>query len=293
MIETQAVRAPDRQRMQCMEIFGGNRAINRKFEAPGLDIHVHSEPVQGSNAGGDIYYLTSCASGRVSRFLLADVSGHGDQASGLATELRDLLRKNVNKISQRNFVSAMNQKFGSLGDESNFATAVVATFFEPTRTLDVSVAGHPYPIYYRARKRRWVHLDPASAIDEPDFENMPLGVVENSDYPGRKIKTEPGDMFLLYTDVFIESLACSDNCGPLGIKGVVRLLNETQVPPTDVIRCLRDKVASLADGNLLDDDASLILGHFTNTSVRMRDNLLAPFRLLRNVNDRTDWGEDR
>ena len=60
-----------------MEIWGGNRAIETSFEAPGLDIYVHSQPFQNSEAGGDIYYLTSCASGRLSRFLLADVSGHG------------------------------------------------------------------------------------------------------------------------------------------------------------------------------------------------------------------------
>lgn len=279
-----------RKRMHCNEIWGGNRAIENSFEAAGLDIYVHSQPFQDAKAGGDIYYLTSCASGRVSRFLLADVSGHGDQAAGLATDLRDLLRKNVNKISQQSFVSAMNQKVNSLGDESNFATAVVATFFEPTRMLDVSVAGHPYPLYYRARKRRWVHLDPASANNPnagvADYENMPLGVVDESDYPGRKIKTELGDMFLLYSDAFIESL--SDNGLQLGIKGVIKLLNDVEVAPSKVIPFLRKKIAAMAHGNLVDDDASLILGHFTETKVRMRDNLLAPIRLLGDVCDRTE-----
>ena len=35
-----------------MEIWGGNRAIDKCFEAPGLDIYVHSAPYKDSQAGG-------------------------------------------------------------------------------------------------------------------------------------------------------------------------------------------------------------------------------------------------
>ena len=173
------------ERMTCMEIWGGNRAIDKYFEAPGIDIYVHSAPYKDSQTGGgDIYYLTSCASGRISRFLLADVSGHGESASSIAISLRDLLRKNVNKISQQQFVSEMNVEFGELGEESKFATAVVATFFEPKRTLDISVAGHPYPIYNRASKQKWVHLDPAE-LDE-GLENLPP-IFINADVPDMEL----------------------------------------------------------------------------------------------------------
>ena len=130
----------DHQRMGCMEIWGGNRAIEKSFEAPGLDIYVHSQPFQNAERGGDIYYLTSCASGRVSRFLLADVSGHGDAAAGLAKSLRDLLRQNVNRISQDQFVAGMNREFRGIGGRRRFSqTAVVATFLSQlARWISVS-----------------------------------------------------------------------------------------------------------------------------------------------------------
>lgn len=272
--------------MGCMEIWGGNRAIAKSFEAPGLDIFVHSQPFQDNEVGGDIYYLTSCASGRISRFLLADVSGHGNAAAGLARSLRDLLRQNVNRISQDRFVSGMNQQFGTLAENEGFATAVVATFFEPTRTLEISVAGHPHPLYYCANRKVWCNLDPASS--ESSFENMPLGVVDASIYPTRKITTSQGDMFLLYTDAFIESVIDNESDKPLGMEGVMRLLNERQdLAPAEVIPYLRARIAALASGNLVEDDASLILGYCTETKVRMRDNLLAPIRLLKSVGDRT------
>lgn len=273
------------QRMSCMEIWGGNRAIEKSFQAPGLDIFVHSVPYKDSQTGGgDIYYLTSCASGRISRFLLADVSGHGEAASEVAVSLRDLLRANVNKISQTQFVTQMNQEFGNLGDASRFATAVVATFFEPRKSLSISVAGHPYPIYYSASRQTWVHLDPAELDQE--LENLPLGVHEDSKYPGRKIATNVGDMFLLYSDAFIESVNSADQL--LGIHGVLEILNETDRPdPAEIIPFLRAKIGEMATGNLLEDDATLILGHFTSTKVRLRDNLMAPLRLLGDVGDNT------
>ncbi|MDG1873260.1 MAG: PP2C family protein-serine/threonine phosphatase [Mariniblastus sp.] len=277
------------ERMTCMEIWGGNQAIDKYFEAPGIDIYVHSSPYKDSQTGGgDIYYLTSCASGRISRFLLADVSGHGESASEIALSLRDLLRKNVNKISQQQFVSEMNVEFGELGEESKFATAVVATFFEPKNRLDISVAGHPYPIFYSASKQKWVHLDPTES--DQGLENLPLGIHDESNYPGRMMTTGENDMFLLYSDAFIESVNTHHQM--LGIKGVLEILNATnQLSPHEVIPFLRSKIGTMADGNLTDDDATMILGHFTSTKVRMKDNLMAPFRLLGDVCDNTQLGQ--
>ena len=275
------------ERMKCMEIIGGNQAIDRSFRAVGLDLYVHSQPFEQSEQGGDIYFLTSCASGRLSRFLLADVSGHGNAASGVATSLRDLMRDNVNRVSQAKFVEKMNHQFSSLVNNSCFATAVVATYFEPTKVLSISVAGHPYPLYYRARLNRWFHLDPAQG--DRQYENMPLGVVDETTYPERRIDTEVGDMFLLYTDAFIESAIGVNENELLGIQGVLEILNgQPEREPDEVIPFLREHVGSMASGNLTNDDASLLLGSFTNTKATVRDSLLAPMRLLGEACDRSE-----
>lgn len=271
-----------------MEIWGGNKAIDKSFEAPGIDIYVHSAPFKASKrGGGDIYYLTSCASGRISRLLLADVSGHGEAAAKLAVALRDLLRDNVNRVSQERFVQEMNVEFGKAAGESGFATAVVATFFEPRRSLSLSFAGHPYPIYYRAVERRWLQLTPTSA-DSHAIDNLPLGIHGDSGYPSRELEIQIDDMVLLYSDAFIESVNASNQF--LGIQGVLDLLNSEPLPrPSEVIPFLREAVGGMASGNLLDDDATLVLGHFTPTRVRFRDNLVAPFRLMHKPVDRTVW----
>ncbi len=274
------------EKMHCMEIWGGNRAIEKSFEAPGLAIYVHSAPYRASKVGGgDIYYLTSCASGRISRLLMADVSGHGEAVSNVAIALRDLLRENVNTISQERFVIEMNREFGELAQESNFATAVVATFFEPRRSLSLSVAGHPHPIYFRASKQKWVAVDPEGDGGQ-GIDNLPLGIHEDTTYPGRKIITEPGDMFLLYSDAFIESIDRDNE--PIGIAGIVDLLNRLDSSePANVIPSVRQAIDEMSRDNLLQDDATMILAEVTSTRVGLRDNLLSPFRLLGKVNDNT------
>jgi sigma-B regulation protein RsbU (phosphoserine phosphatase) len=217
--------------------------------------------------------------------LLADVSGHGEAASNVAIALRDLLRKNVNTISQETFVIEMNREFGELAKEQCFATAVVATFFEPTRSLSLSVAGHPHPIYFRSAKQRWIHVDPEGR-EGSGYDNLPLGIHVDTTYPGRKIIAETGDLFLLYSDALNESL--DDSKQPLGIQGIVDLLNQMPDPqPAKVIPYLREAITKLSADNLAQDDTTMILGEVTTTRVSLRDNLLSPFRLLGKVGDHT------
>lgn len=275
--------------MQCMEIRGGNRAIEKSFAAPGLDLHVWCEPYASSaTGGGDLYYLTSCASGRITRLMLADVAGHGEPASEVARGLRDLLRENVNAISQEALISGMNRQFGRLPDshDGRFATAVVATFFEPRRSLSLGLAGHPLPLYYQANARRWLSVIPGKA-GKDQVGNVPLGIVDEAIYPERDLTSAPGDMFLLYSDAFIE--ARNDRGDQLGTRGLSQILNQNPgLTPEEVIPWLRSEIVGMDNSNLSDDDATAILGHVTPRRVRFRDNLLAPFRLMGQTRDHTE-----
>lgn len=126
--ESMILPQPVSEKMQCMEVWGGNRSTWSQFSVPGLDLWIHSEPYRSNNAGGDVYYLSSCASGRITRMLLADVSGHGASVGTVAVELRDLMRKNINFVSQSHLVKSLNEEFESISEEGAFATASVSTF---------------------------------------------------------------------------------------------------------------------------------------------------------------------
>src|SRR5262245_38570999 len=102
------------QYMQCMEVWGGNDLVDANVTMPGLDAWVYSKPYEHAQAGGDVYYVSACATGRITRLLVADVSGHGAKVRESARTLRDLMRRYVNHIDQRKFVRSMNRNFSGL-----------------------------------------------------------------------------------------------------------------------------------------------------------------------------------
>ena len=73
--------SPTPHRMECMELWGGNSAVDKTITMTGLEANIYSRPYDPGQSGGDVYYFTACASGRISRFLLADVTGHGQRVA--------------------------------------------------------------------------------------------------------------------------------------------------------------------------------------------------------------------
>ena len=182
------------QRMQCMEVWGGNVRVERHFQMPGLDVWISCEPEGQANAGGDVYYLSSCASGRITRILLADVSGHGERVAGTAAGLRDLMRRNINVIRQGRFVADMNRQFAAANGDGRFATAVVSSFFAPTQSLSLCNAGHPNPLLFRAARREWTTLDLTAAPQDSaeSVTDLPLGVIDQVGYQELKLHLDKG-----------------------------------------------------------------------------------------------------
>src|SRR5262249_52534986 len=121
--------------MQCMEVWGGNQRTDSGVIMPGLDAWIYAEPWQNEQAGGDVHYLSRCASGQVVRMLVADVSGHGSSVASTATQLRALMRRYVNHHDQGGFVRSLNREFTVASAAGIFATAVAMTFDSPTNKL--------------------------------------------------------------------------------------------------------------------------------------------------------------
>ncbi len=266
-----------------MEIWGGNLDADTGVQAKGLDAWVYSRPYtpgaapgsgsgQGgrARAGGDIYYLTACATGRITRMLVADVSGHGETVARAARALKELLGEYANFIDQRRFVAAVNTRFGDIGggDTGLFATAVVATYFSPTDELSVCSAGHPPALRYTARDGAWRAL----ANERPEGgrpSNLPLGVLDDAAYAQTTIRLDEGDAVLFYTDAIMEARAPGGAL--LGVDGLVGLASSLGVGPGDgfiaailagVDRFVRTGEVGAGDGadaSAYDDDVTLVL----------------------------------
>lgn len=166
---------PDDQdhKMRCLEVWGGNTPVDNGVVMPGLDAWVYSRPHNGSEHGGDVYYVSSCVCGYMTRLLLADVSGHGESAAKEANKLRYLMRKHVNSCDQSAFVSKLNNAFSGVSDGAGFATAVAATYLAVENILIVCNAGQPAPLWYRAKTDTWQQLDLDAAMRALNEEDDP------------------------------------------------------------------------------------------------------------------------
>ena len=242
--------------LQCMEVWGGNQATERSVALHGLDAWVFSLPHQGS-LGGDVHYVSSCATGRINRLLVADVSGHGEGVAATARQLHDLMRRFVNRIDQSAFVRSLNREFGAISESSRFATAVVTTYWSPTAMLEISNAGHPRPLWYRAREQRWEFI----ASDVPKAAgvmNVPLGVLDLTGYDARRVRLEPDDLILIYTDSLIEAQnPGGEMLGEAGLLEMVRRL--PAMPPAALLRTVHELARAYRGGSPPDDDETLLL----------------------------------
>lgn len=272
---------PDTTHMTCMEVWGGNQSADSFVTMAGLDAWVYAKPFANSEAGGDVYYVSSCATGRITRLLLADVSGHGTKVAETALSLRSLMRKYVNFIDQSRFVQSMNQQFTQASTGGTFATAVVATFFSPTCRLTLCNAGHPPPLVYRCKTREWSLLKAdEDTADAPS--DIPLGILDLADYRCHDLSLDVGDLIVCYTDSLVES---KDESGEL--IGSARLLElARQIDVTDassVVPQLLEKIRALRHGNLEDDDVTVMAFRLNGTGLDnpLSMRLLSPFRIIR------------
>jgi phosphoserine phosphatase RsbU/P len=125
--------------------------------------------------------------------------------------------------------------------------------------MTICNAGHPRPLLYKASKKEWDFLghQPGAKVSAGP-SNLPLGMLEISDYDQFDIELEPGDRVLSYTDALMESNdADGEMLGEKGVLRILRLLGD--VEPQKLIESLLAEIAHRDPQNLTDDDVTVLL----------------------------------
>lgn len=250
----------DAHRMQCLEVWGGNTVADSAVAMAGLDAWVFSRPYGGAEGGGDVHYVSSCATGNVTRMLVADVMGHGDTVAAAALELRQLMRSHADFLDQTRFVAELNARLGGWSHDGRFATALATTYYAPTRVLTVSSAGHPPALWYRAASEEWHYLDaPREEIGgDTNLHDTPLGVLEGAAYSQFEVRLRPGDRIVVYTDSLPESKTPDGRL--LGQEGLLSLARCTEIgDPSTFVRRFLETITGLHEGNLEQDDVTILM----------------------------------
>jgi predicted membrane protein len=193
--------------------------------------------------GGDLIDLAGDADNWVA--YVADVSGHGVAPGVVMGMVKSAARMLLTSGDDATHLAPrLNEVLYPLKKPDMFVTFC---FLAKTRDgLRLGVSGHPAILHFSARSNEVVQYEAA---------NMPLGILPAGDFASTAIEAEPGSLFALYTDGFVE---CANAAGEEF--GVPRLQAEFQKngnkPLAEIHTAL---VASLRKHGTQFDDQSLLL----------------------------------
>ena len=272
----------NQQQLACMQLWGGNQRSRESISLEGIDAWVYSNPYAGSDHGGDIHYMTSCATGRITRIVIADISGHGEVVADFAIILKQLMHRYINYISQEKFARDINNHFCKISERGQFATAIIMTHFAPTGELTFCNAGHPSPLVYRNNSKTWHKLE-QEILDEQDYTNVPFGIVEDTDYRQNRVTLGEDDIVLLFTDALMEALmTSSDDDGLELLKQMLDKINVTD--PDKLMESIIGSLLVILDEDMFTDDMTiLVLSPKYLYKLALKNRLKAPVVLTKAI----------
>ncbi len=164
-------------------------AIEAKMD--GYEFYGRSLP--SGEVGGDLIDLAEAEGNWVA--YLADVSGHGVAPGVVMGMVKSAARMLLSSgDDSRHLLSRLNEVLHPLKKPDMFVTfCFVARNGEGLR---VGLAGHPAILRFSAK---------TNVVTQLESPNMPLGILPSGDFASTEIRTEPGEVFALYTDGFIET----------------------------------------------------------------------------------------
>lgn len=271
------------KRKKCLEVSGGRLSYEANYAMPGLAMQISSRQAEHCLAGGgEVHYVSSCASGRITRMIIADICGSEDIFRRLSCKMRDGLIRNINSIWQNKFVDDVSKQFREFAKQGGCGTASVATYFAPTRRFVMCNAGNPPLLIFRARDRKWevIHGETRAVAD--GGENID-GLYGESEYRHIETKLELNDTVVVYGNGFARSAFPTG-----GVVGHTRMIEALQdAPHAEPDKRIAHLIGLIQGNGVTEEDSTIIVCRVTKTGVRLRDNLLAPLRLFKRPADST------
>lgn len=141
--------------------------------------------------------------------LMCDVMGHGVRSALVTAMVRTMVEEARGlAAAPGQFLARLNMQLAHLLQRTGdviFVTACYVVLDVEAQCLELSHAGHPFPVLWRARERRCAALAEAAAVGGPA-----LGLIEQADYATAQVQWGIGDRLLLYTDGVTEAATPAD-----------------------------------------------------------------------------------
>jgi len=225
------------------------------------DFAVRYEPL--SVVSGDFYNFYNkgkCLEG----ISLFESSGHGVAASLVTMLAENIIQKNYNEMLENgenvtSCLKSINNRFIEAKCEiENYLTGILLKMKENkdgSCTVYMANAGHPYPLFYNAKKNLVEEMLPANDVQY----SGPVGLNEiNTDYPEMNFIMDKGDILILYTDGITEMQ--NRDCMGFGVEPIKKLLLKNKDNKAEeIVRKLMEDMESFIKDTPRVDDLSVII----------------------------------
>lgn len=146
--------------------------------------------------GGDYYDFIVLNEHEIG-IAIGDIAGKGIPAALLMSNLQAALRISANRTrNTREVIAQVNLHIAQTTSAERFATFFYGVFHTENLTLEYTNAGHNYPILWRSGAKPMLLQE----------GGMVIGVMRNAQYDTDRIRLQPGDFLVMYTDGITEAL---------------------------------------------------------------------------------------
>ncbi len=214
------------------------------------DVDISASVVPAKEVGGDLYdfYIRD----EKLFFCIGDVSGKGVPAS-LVMAITHTMFRNVSAHESRPYliVSAMNTTLAEDNTDAAdlFVTLFVGVLDLPTGRLQFCNAGHNAP-YICGETIQMLDVVP----------NLPAGAIADWQFEQQEIMLDAQATIFLYTDGLSEAMNPRHEL--FGKQRIQQVL-EQNTKPTDIIKSMFDAVHQFTNGEIQNDDITMLAIHYT------------------------------
>ena len=251
------VRERERQRME--EQINIARDIQQALLPRNFPDHPHFA-VAGCNypclsVGGDYFDVFPLGNNRTA-FLIADVSGKGLGAALLTTMLQGALSAMTLGTDPARVFNHVNRFLCDHAEVGRYATMFFG-ILDDDGHLEFINAGHPSPFLIRH-----------GVAEEPFSEgSYPVGLVPEAEYTTARLKLEPGDTMVLFSDGVTEAMDPDEQM--FGVPRLREILTgATECPLDQIQKCVLEAVENFARGASQADDLTLLVVRYRAAGAR-------------------------
>jgi phosphoserine phosphatase RsbU/P len=204
------------------------------------------------SVGGD-YFDVFPLSDKRTAFLIADVSGKGLGAALLTTMLQGALSGMTLGTDPARVFNHVNRFLCSHSEVGRYATMFFG-ILDQDGEMDYINAGHPSPFLIRH-----------GVAEEPFTEgSYPVGLVQEAEYVTARVKLEPGDTLILFSDGVTEAMDPGEE-----LYGVPRLrevlTGQSDCALDKLQKSILESVENFAKGAHQADDLTLLIVRYRST----------------------------